>query len=125
MFNHSVRKMLAVALISVPVIWSGGTYSAQAQDAEDVEFMLINETDRVLTHFYVSPTESDDWGPDILLDGVIMPGESTTVIIQDGLDTCNYDLMATFGEGEGVGSGDVYQTGINVCETSEYTYSNN
>lgn len=125
MFNHSVRKILAVALISVPVIWSGGTYSAQAQDAEDVEFMLINETDRVLTHFYVSPTESDDWGPDILLDGVIMPGESTTVIIQDGLDTCKYDLMATFGEGEGVGSGDVYQTGVNVCETSEYTYSNN
>lgn len=124
MFNHSFPKMLGVALVAVPIILSGGTYNAQAQDADDVEFKLINSTDRVLTHFYVSPTSSDDWGPDILLEGVIMPGKETTVIIQDGLDTCSYDLMATFGPGEDVGAGDIYQTGVNVCETSEYTYSN-
>ncbi|MBO0350804.1 hypothetical protein J0895_17245 [Phormidium pseudopriestleyi FRX01] len=124
MFNHSIRKMLAVALVSVPVIWSGGTYTAQAQDAADVEFTLTNNTGRDLTHFYIAPTESDDYGPDILLDGVIGPGESSTVTIQDGISTCSYDLWATFGPGDGVGVGDVYQTNVNVCELPEYTYSN-
>ncbi|MCT7984733.1 hypothetical protein NG796_15650 [Laspinema sp. A4] len=122
MFNYSVRKILAVAFLSVPLILSGGINTAKAQDAEDVEFKLINNTQRPLTHFYVSPTESDDWGPDILLEQVLPPGGDTIVIIQDGLETCSYDLMATFGPGQGVGSGDVYQTGVNVCETAEYTY---
>ncbi|MCT7977143.1 hypothetical protein [Laspinema olomoucense] len=138
MLNHSVRKMLAVALVSVPVIWSGATYTAQAQDAqdiefklaqvgEDIEFTLINNFEsRSLTHFYVSPSESEDWGPDILGEGVVVePGDFTTVTIYDGALTCNYDLKATFGPGEDVGAGDIYQTNINVCEMSSYTYFEN
>jgi hypothetical protein len=123
MFKHSVRTILAVALVSVPVIWSGGSYSAQAQNAADVKFTLINDSpNRSLTHFYIAPTESEDYGPDILLDGVIKPGESGTVTIRDGRSTCNYDLWATFGEGGGVGEGDIYETNVNVCDLSEYTY---
>ncbi len=122
MFNRSFPKMLGVALVSVPILLSGGIYSAQAEETQDVEFKLINNTNRTLTHFYISPTASDEWGPDILLDEVIPSREYGTVTIEDGLDTCYYDLRATFGPGDGVGSGDVYQTNVNVCELAEYTY---
>ncbi len=125
MFNHSIRKMLAVALVSVPVIWSGATYTAQALDS-DGGFQLYNDTDRALTHFKISPSTTSDWGPDILGEGVIIePGESSYIFFEEGLEECNYDLKATLGPGEDVGSGDLYQTNVNLCDITEYRYGYN
>lgn len=123
MFNHSIRKMFAVALVSVPVIWFGGTYTAQAQEA-DLEFELINDTDRDIIEFYVSPTESDNYGDDILGVDVLPAGESSNITISNP-STCRYDLWAKLGEGEGVGVGELYQTNVNICETTEYRYGYN
>lgn len=130
MFNRSIHQMVGITLISLPMLLSSGFHTAieaqeeeEVQEYDSVEFTLINGTDRAITEFYVSHPSEDNWGENIL-DFTLEPGDEAIVTINDGLPDCTYDLMANFGPGEGVGEGKVYQTGVSICEGTEYTYSN-
>ncbi|HUH77126.1 MAG TPA: hypothetical protein VLZ53_07170 [Devosia sp.] len=86
-------------------------------NAQTVEFTLVNESAQVLTYFYTSPSEEEEWGDDLLgEDGVLEPGVSGTVTIGDGSDQCLYDFR--FETSEGV----VLEVdAIDICALATYT----
>lgn len=55
----------------------------------DSSITIINDSDYVIEFVYVSPSDSRDWGPDLLGGDVLYPGESITI---DGLDCDWYDV---------------------------------
>ena len=61
--------------------------------AEDLVFELINNSSVNLQHLYVSPSDTNTWGEDILGLEILASGEVGTVTIADGLSTCAYDLI--------------------------------
>lgn len=84
--------------------------------AEDLQFELINQTSQVLDQFYASPSNTNEWGEDILGQDVLGAGESGTVTIADGSDQCEYDLKSVFQSGE-----EVVREAADLCETGSYT----
>ena len=105
MFNRiAVGLFAAASLFMVP---------AQAQD---VAYLLHNETSYVVVEFYTSPTEEDEWGYDLLGTDVLGAGESGEVNIADGSDQCLYDFRFVFEDGDVV-----EDYGVDICELAEYT----
>ena len=101
----------ALALVTAQMAW---TPAAQAQD---LWFELWNDSSLTLMEFYVSPTDSDYWGNDLLGADVVFPGEGGDVVISDGLSTCTYDIMGVFENGDEVGD-----YGIDLCDLGAYTF---
>jgi hypothetical protein len=73
----------------------------------------------VLTHLFVSPTESDDWGDDILGRDVMAPGESVLVqFTKFAPDGCAYDIKTAFEDG-----GEGKLIAVDLCSNDTVTFS--
>ncbi len=83
--------------------------------AEDLVFSLSNESALNLQELYVSASDTQAWGEDILGRDVLASGESGDVTIADGRDVCGYDMRFVMDNGSTIeGSAD-------LCETSAFT----
>lgn len=83
------RLIMATAL----VVLLGGTALAK-------EIVVMNGTDFEIHAIALSPSESDNWGEDLLGDDVLKPGEGLKINISG--DANNWDLAAQDGEGNQV-----------------------
>ena len=84
--------------------------------AADISFALTNSTSVDIIEFYASPTSAEDWEEDILGAEILPAGEGGTVTIADNRG-CDYDIKAVFADGE-----ELTDT-LNICETSEYEFT--
>lgn len=83
--------------------------------AEDLVFNLSNESSLNLQELYVSASDADAWGEDILGRDVLASGEAGDVTISDGRDVCSYDMRFVMDNGSTIeGSAD-------LCENSAFT----
>lgn len=84
--------------------------------AEDLDFELSNATSGVITEFYASPADVDEWEEDILGADVLGAGESVSITIADGRTQCEYDMKFVFDDGS-----ETTVDGENLCETGSFT----
>lgn len=87
-----------------------------AQTTEPVVFDLRNRTQATLVTLQIGESTNPEWGEDILGVETLAPGETATVTINDNLEDCQYDLRATFTDGDTL---DVRN--INMCEINGET----
>ena len=87
------------------------TGATAAAGVAEVKFNLENATSYTLTHLYLSPAASNDWDNDILGEQTVPAGETAEVSIDDGVESCMYDLRADFDDGDAI---DV--RGVDVCK---------
>lgn len=92
--------------------------SATVAKAEDLEFLLVNETSSDLIEFNISSSSSNDWEGDLLEDGYLGSGYEVEVQIADGLDTCIYDIRGVFDDGSSS-----EEFGVDLCDLGEYAFS--
>lgn len=105
---HSCR----IAAISVLLGLAGISGAA----AEDLVFMLDNQSSSAVAEFYASPTNVEDWEDDILGTDTLASGAATRVTIADGRSQCVYDLKFVFKDGS-----DLEEDEIDLCDTGSYT----
>lgn len=87
--------------------------------AQNVEFTLINNSSYALHYIYTTPSESDEWGDNLLGDeGVLESGAQGVVSIGDGSDQCLYDFRFETEEGHTVEA-----EGVDICTLANYTVS--
>ena len=89
----------------------GGTAAGAQQD-----FTLVNNTGHTVMTLNVSPSNSDQWGPDILGADVLANGQSAQVSFERGQDQCQWDLRATYDDGDTTDA-----RGVNLCELTTVT----
>jgi len=95
----------------------GASFSVAQAQAQDVEFSLINNSSHTLTYLYVAPSNTEEWGDDLLGDsGILEAGYEATVFIGDGSDQCLYDLRFETAEGAEL---DVFE--VDICALNSYT----
>jgi hypothetical protein len=87
-----------------------------ARPGAQQDFALVNNTGRTLVSLNVSPSDTSQWGPDILGSATVVNGASGTVEFARNQEQCLWDLRATFDDGE---TGD--WRGVNLCETTTIT----
>lgn len=109
-FSRIAGAMLALAL----VVSSVSTAFADPRD-----FVLINATGKIIGEVYVTPSNLDDWGDDILGMDVLGVGETVTITFARFTEgDCYYDIKVTLLEG---GEGELNQ--VNLCETQTVTFN--
>ncbi len=89
--------------------------------ADQRDFVLINGSQRVIMEVYVGPSDSEDWGDDILGRDVLTPGASVTIVFSrfDGdAGKCAYDIRVVAQDG-----GEGRMMGVNLCTTSTVTFN--
>lgn len=100
------------------VLATAGIVSVGAASAEDLVFTLKNGTNSVLTEFYTSPVNVNEWEEDVLGRDVLSPGESVRVTIADGRKVCKYDMRFEFTEESDL---DTTTDTQDLCELGDYT----
>ena len=105
-----MMRLLGAAAVAAAVL-----FAPQAQ-AEDLEFMLINETDVAVVGLNISHAGTDQWEEDLMAGGYLPGGNEVPVIIADGLEVCVYDIRVSFDDGDAV-----EDYGVDLCELGSYT----
>jgi hypothetical protein len=119
--NQKIGFVAVAIALSLPAAF--GQSRASFAQTESASFTLTNMTDRELLEFYASPPSEESWEENIL-DEPLFPGESVTVIINDGLEDCFYDFMGILGPAPdgSVGEGALIESAVEVCDGGEYEY---
>ena len=81
------------AAAALALVCAASTASAQTGP---LDFTLNNYTSETVVQLFISEPSTNDWEEDILGDQVIESGDSTQVIIDDGLEDCEYDIKVVF-----------------------------
>ena len=85
--------------------------------AQDLEFTLINDSSQAIHSFYAAPSNTTDWGADLLGDsGTLEAGYQATTSIYDGSDQCLYDFRFETAEGASLEAFEV-----DICQLNSYT----
>jgi hypothetical protein len=84
--------------------------------AEDLTFTLTNDSSWIVSEFYASPADVNDWEEDILGVDVLGAGEATDVTIGDGRTQCVYDFKFVLEDGT-----EHTAPAVNICELGSYT----
>jgi hypothetical protein len=93
-------------------------FTATAAWAAAQDFTINNHTGHVIVTLNVSPTSSNQWGPDILGRDVLADGESAEVSFDRDEDHCIWDIRVTYDDGT-----ENDERGINLCETTDVTFT--
>jgi hypothetical protein len=105
--------MMTIARLLAPTFLAAAV--AVPAMAQDVAYELYNDSALTVMEFYTSPSNTDDWGPDILGSGVIAPGSSGVVTIADGGVECVYDILFVMEDGQ-----QLVDT-VDICQMASYT----
>lgn len=88
--------------------------------ADDWDFMLVNNTGKLIEKIEVAPAGSGSWAenkvdPELKKDGKVKAGGKTTVHFDKG-NQCKYDVRATFED-----KSTAVWSGYNACDNSYLT----
>ena len=105
---QSASKRVAPVHASAP--------TRQSNDAYNRDVRIHNQTGWPMIYLYASA--GGDWGDDLLGSGVLAPGQSVVVTIDDGSGACRYSLRAEFDNGQSL-----QRSGINACQVADYYFT--
>ena len=116
-----MRQRLMAPMVSLVAVVSLFALTAQQVRADPRDFTLINESEVVITHVYVSASDTTNWEEDVLGRDVLVPGDSVDIVFSP-LDwdagKCVYDIKVL---GRGGQEGYLYK--IDLCSTSTVRFS--
>jgi hypothetical protein len=104
--------LLLVALVFAATTWT------QAQTI--LEFKLVNNTGEDFYAVYLTDTDTQDWGDDILPEDIVKDGDTIDITFEDvnGNTLCSWDLRLTHDASE---ENYIYINQIELCEVSILT----
>ena len=106
--KHAILQVIAVALVLA---------CAPPAHAEELLFALVNETSVELSEIHLSPSSAAHQKAALLGGKPLLPGEGIDIVIANGHDTCLYNILGVFADGDIV-AGD----NVNLCELGIYTF---
>ena len=86
--------------------------------AEDLTFVLTNNSSFAVKSFYTSPVDIGQWEEDVFGDNVLPSGNQVNVTIGDGRDVCVYDMKFVLED-----DSEYTENGVDLCALGEYTLS--
>lgn len=95
---------------------AAGSEEGGATAVANQDFTLVNNTGHTVMTLNVSPSDSDQWGPDILGSNVLANGQSAQVSFERGQEQCVWDLRATYDDGDTTDA-----RGVNLCQLTTVT----
>ena len=91
------------------------TSSLSAQNRK-LDFTLVNKTGLTIEQVFVSPSDDDEWGEDIMGKDVLKNNESVDITFSRKETTCSWDLKIVDAEEDSI-----EWTKLNLCTANEIT----
>lgn len=92
---------------------TAGPEQGSSAGQHNQNFTLVNHSGHTLVTLNVSPSDSSQWGPDILGRDTLANGESADITFPRGTEQCNWDIKATYDDNDTTD-----QRGVNLCTTT-------
>lgn len=92
------------------------TSTGLVAQGRNLDFELLNRTPYVVTHIFVSPSNSDTWGEDIMGKDVLGVGESVEIEFSRSERECRWDLKIVDEDED-----EIVWTGLDLCTASHIT----
>lgn len=105
-------KFLAGIVAAALIAWTAAV-PAWAQMFEKIT--LVNSTGYTISEVYIAPSRSKSWEEDILGRDVLGDGEEVEVDFRRSENTCNWDLLVVYDDGE-----QAVWDGLNLCQDWHY-----
>jgi len=86
------------------------------QQRRNLDFTLVNKTGLTINEVYLSPTNDDEWGEDVMGKDVLNNGEKVEITFSSSETECNWDLKIVDEDKD-----DVEWTKLNLCTANEIT----
>ena len=87
-----MKKLILAAAVFTALIFGFN----QNSNAQALTFQIVNNTGVLLNNLYVTPSETTNWGKDILPNDMFEAGSTVTVSIPaDYGTTCKFDIKIT------------------------------
>ncbi len=86
------------------------------QQRRNLDFTLVNKTGLTINEVYLSPTNDDEWGEDVMGKDVLANGEKVDITFSSSETECNWDLKIVDEDKD-----DVEWTKLNLCTANEIT----
>lgn len=105
---------LFTAMLVLPLVM----FQSQRAIANKSNFVIANNSSKIVTELYLSDSRIDNWEYDLLKTDMLPTGKSVQVLFSDPKsDRCLYDIRAVFADGQIL---EDYQ--VNVCRNNLYTF---
>lgn len=102
------RLILALVLLAA----ASSPLAAQSK----LDFTLVNKTGLTIDYIYVSPTNDNEWGEDVMGRDVLEHGESVDIVFSRSAKSCMWDLKVKDEDGD-----EVSWSNLDLCKASEIT----
>lgn len=106
-----MRAFLIAAFATLTTLAAG---PASAQSLQD--FQLVNRTGYTIDEVYVSPSNQNSWGDDLMGDDTLEEGQVLNVRFPRGADVCSFDIKVVYDDEE-----TAEFRGVNLCQVSRVT----
>lgn len=108
-----MKKFFVILLAVVAVMFVVGVNKTSAGDQD---FTLVNNTGVDINNLYISPSNQDEWGDDVLGQDQLADGQSANIKFAHDAEDCVWDFMVKDEKGTGV-----QWTDIDLCKYSTIT----
>ncbi|QCK87195.1 hypothetical protein E8L99_16235 [Phreatobacter aquaticus] len=105
-------RSLALAAFAAASLFASVEAHAQAQQ----NFAMVNRSGAQIDEVYVSASNRDSWGRDILGDGVMPSGTRRNITFPRGTRACEFDIRVVFANGQRRET-----RGVDLCQVSTVT----
>jgi hypothetical protein len=102
------RFLMTAALFGAVV--ASAPLAAQSK----LDFTLVNKTGLTIDYVYVSPTNDDQWGEDVMGRDVLKHGESVDIVFSRTEKSCMWDLKIKDEDGD-----EVEWSNLDLCKATE------
>ena len=119
--KDSIMTKTAISAVTAAVLALTALH-ANARDGYDRSFRFVNQSNAIVYSIHATDVATDSWGPDLLGNDVVQPGESTVVRPRQNRGYCRYDVRIVFNRANGPS-----QTipNVNLCELRELATNGN
>jgi hypothetical protein len=117
--NNAAAPAASNAAAPAPAAPAGnaaGGEEGAAPAAGQQNFTLVNNTGHTVVTLNVSASNENSWGEDILGRDTLANGESAAITFPHGETQCNFDIRATYDDGDTTDA-----RGVNLCTTATVT----
>jgi hypothetical protein len=85
--------------------------------ANDADYTITNHTGMTIASIYVSPSNENEWGPDIMAEDTLADGEECGLKFHEDAEECEWDIKIVDEEGD-----EHIVEGIDMCEDHSITF---
>lgn len=111
-----MKRLKTAILTSALTLVAMTSITGAAPQNRKLDFTLVNKSTYVIVELYVSPTDDEEWGEDVLGTDVLGDDESVDIEFARSEKTCSWDLKIVDDEED-----EVTWTKLNLCTANEIT----